>query len=237
MTEDFGLREQWQRVIEALHAIIPVYDRVNHVISFGRDRAYREEGVVNAPPYAEMVLDAGCGPGVMSEIAFRKLKIKDMVLLDPMLDYLEIARKRLENNKPDMALGLFEALPFKRGTFDLVMCGFSLRDSVDMNLALREISRALKSDGKLTIVDLGKPDDPLKRWIIGIWWRFLVPLITIVLVKRKGLFYTVLYATYKKLPRNGELKRILSLWFDEVMFRLKMLGGLVIVTAKKGEKN
>lgn len=235
MTENFGLREHWHKVIDALHAVMPVYDRVNHIISFGRDRTYREEGIVDALPSAELVLDAGCGPGVMSEIAFKKLKIKDLVLLDPMLDYLTIARKRLADNSPEMVVGLFEALPFKRGIFDLVMCGFSLRDSMDMNLAVKEISRVLKSDGKLIIVDLGKPDNPVKGWIIGIWWRFIVPLITIVLVKRKGLFYTTIYTTYKKLPRNRDLKSIIGIWFSEIIFRVKMLGGVVIVTAKKNK--
>ncbi len=89
----------------------------------------------------------------------------------------------------------------------------------------------MKNDGKFVLVGLGKPDNFLKRWIVGIWWRFIVPLITIVLVKRRGLFYTALYATYKKLPKNRELKRILSIWFSEVMFRVKMLEG--VVTAKK----
>ncbi len=232
MTENFGLREQWHKIIDALHAVLPVYDRINHMISFGRDRAYREEGIINAPPSAELVLDAGCGLGVMSEIASKKLKTKDLVLLDPMRDYLTIARKRLADNNPEMVIGLFEVLPFKREIFDLVMCGFSLRDSVNMNLAVREISRVLKSDGKFIIVDLGKPDNPVKRWIVGIWWRFVVPLITIVLIKRKSLFYTAIYTTYKKLPRNRELKSLLSFWFSEVMLRVKMLGGVVIFTAK-----
>ncbi|MCP8309224.1 MAG: class I SAM-dependent methyltransferase [archaeon] len=237
MTENFGLREQWHKVIDALHAIMPVYDRVNHIISFGRDRAYREEGIANALPSAELVLDAGCGPGVMSEIASKKLKIKDLILLDPMLDYLTIARKRLADNNPEMVVGLFEALPFKRGIFDLVMCGFSLRDSVNMNLAVKEISRVLKNDGEFIIVDLGKPDNPVKRYIIGIWWRFIVPLMTTVLVKRKGLFYTAIYTTYKRLPRNRELKNIVRIWFSEVILRVKMLGGIVIVTAKKSMHN
>ena len=105
MTENFGLREQWHKIIDALHAVLPVYDRINHMISFGRDRAYREEGIINAPPSAELVLDAGCGPGVMSEIAFKKLKIKDPILLDPILDYLTIAKKRLADNNPVMAVG------------------------------------------------------------------------------------------------------------------------------------
>ncbi|MEM2872874.1 MAG: class I SAM-dependent methyltransferase [Nitrososphaerales archaeon] len=233
MPEDFGLGERWHKVIDALHAVMPVYDRVNRIISFGRDRAYREEGIINALPSAELVLDAGCGPGVMSEVALKKLKINNLVLLDPMLDYLNIAKKRLADNSPEMVLGLFEALPFKTGIFDLIMCGFSLRDSINMNLALGEISKALKKDGKFVVVDLGKPDNFLKRWMIGIWWRFIVPLITIVLVKKRGLFYTALYTTYKKLPKNRELKRNLSIWFSEVIFRVRMLGGVVIVTAKK----
>lgn len=233
MPEDFGLGERWHKVIDALHAVMPVYDRVNHIISFGKDRVYREEGIINALPSAELVLDAGCGLGAMSEVALEKLKIKNLILLDPMPDYLSIAKKRLAENSPDMVVGLFETLPFKGEVFDLVMCGFSLRDSMDMNLAMREISRALNNDGKFIIVDLGKPDNFLKRWTVGIWWRFVVPLITIVLVKRRGLFYTALYVTYKKLPKNRELKRILNIWFSEVMFRVKMLGGIVIVTAKK----
>ena len=106
MKENFGLREQWQKVIDVLHAVMPVYDRVNHVISFGRDIAYREEGIVNAPPSLEFVLDAGCGPGVMSEIALKKLKIKNLVLLEPMLDYLMIAKKRLENNKSNRKISV-----------------------------------------------------------------------------------------------------------------------------------
>ncbi len=235
MTEDFGLREQWQKVIDALHAVKPFYDHVNRVISFGRDRAYREESIINAQPSAELVLDAGCGPGVMSEIALEKLKVKDLVLLDPLIDYLMMARKRLENSKPDMVVGLFEVLPFKRRILDLVMCGFSLRDSVNMNLAVEEIFGVLKKDGGLIIVDLGKPDNTLKRWIIGIWWGFIVPIIAIVLVKRKGLFYMALYTTYKKLPRNTELKLILSVWFDKIIFKSKMLGGVVIVTANKSD--
>ncbi len=113
------------------------------------------------------------------------------------------------------------------------MCGFSLRDSINMNLALEEIAKALKKDDKFVIVDLGNPDNFLKRWIVGIWWRFIVPLITIVLVKRRGLFYTAIYTTYKRLPKNREFKRILSIWFSKAMFRVKMLGGVVIVTAKK----
>lgn len=232
MQKIFGLREKWHKVINALHSVMPFYDNVNHIISFGKDRAYREEGINYAPLSAEFVLDAGCGPGVMSEIAFKKLKIKNLILLDPILDYLKIAKKRLKDRSPDIVVGLFEALPFKKEIFDLVMCSFSLRDSINLNLAVREISNVMKDNGKFIIIDLGKPDSTIKRWIIAIWWRFIVPSITIVLVRRKGLFYKTLYTTYEKLPKNKELKQILSTWFREVIIRAKMFDGVVIVIAK-----
>ncbi|MEM3769376.1 MAG: class I SAM-dependent methyltransferase [Nitrososphaerales archaeon] len=233
MKEAFGLREKWHKVIDALHVVLPFYDYVNHIISFGKDRFYREEGINYALPSAELVLDAGCGPGVMSEIAFKKLKIRNLILLDPMLEYLKMAKKRLEGKNSDMVVGLFEMLPFKRKIFDLVMCGFSLRDSINLNLALREISKVIKNDGEFIIVDLGKPDSKIKRWIVAIWWRFIVPFITIILVRRKGLFYKALYITYEKLPKNKDLKQILSTYFSEVIIREKMFEGVVIITAKK----
>ncbi|MEM3383468.1 MAG: class I SAM-dependent methyltransferase [Nitrososphaerales archaeon] len=233
----FGLKEKWHEVIDALHVVLPFYDYVNHIISFGKDQFYREEGINYALPSAELVLDAGCGPGVMSEIAFKKLKIKNLILLDPMPEYLNIAKKRLENGNPDMVVGLFEALPFKRKIFDLVMCGFSLRDSINLNIALREISKVVKNDGKFIIVDLGKPNSKIKRWIVAIWWRFIVPFITIILVRKKGLFYKALYTTYRKLPKNKDLKQILNTYFSEATIREKMFGGVVIITAKKPRYN
>ncbi|MCP8304843.1 MAG: class I SAM-dependent methyltransferase [archaeon] len=234
MSKRFGLGEQWHKVIDALYSVMPVYERVNHLISLGRDVDYRKEGIIDALPSADIVLDAGCGPGAMSEVAFKSgLNIKNLILLDPMPEYLTLAKKRLVDKRPEAVVGLFEALPFKREKFDLVMCGFSLRDAMNMRLSIKEISRVLKEDGNFIIVDLGKPDDLVKRGVIGIWWRFVVPFITVIFVRGKGLSYTVLHTTYRKLPKNSELKSIIGIWFDKVVFRIKMHGGVVVVKAKK----
>jgi len=234
MLKKFGLGRQWYEVINALYSVMPFYEDFNHLISFGRDINYRKEGIVEALPNADTVLDAGCGPGVMSDVALRNgLNIKDLILLDPIPEYLRVAKKRLRDKKPEAVIGIFETLPFKREKFDLVMCGFSLRDAINMNLSIKEISRVLKKDGNFILVDLGKPDDLIKRGVISLWWRFVVPLITVLFVRGKGLFYNILYTTYKKLPKNNELKDILSEWFDEVFFRIKMYGGVIIVKAKK----
>ncbi len=234
ISKRFGLGEQWEKVKDALYSVMPVYERVNHLISFGRDMNYRKMGIINALPFADTVLDAGCGPGVMSEVAFKSgLNIKNLILLDPAFEFLTLAKKRLADKRPEAVVGLFEALPFKREKFDLVMCGFSLRDAMDMRLSIKEISRVLKEDGDFIVVDLGKPDDLVIRVVIGIWWRFVVPFITVIFVRGKGLFYIVLHTTYRKLPKNSELKNIIGMWFDDVVFRVNMHGGVVIVTAKK----
>ncbi|MCP8323052.1 MAG: class I SAM-dependent methyltransferase [Candidatus Methylarchaceae archaeon HK02M2] len=235
---EFGLAEQWHKVIEALYSVMLIYEHVNHLISFGRDKDFRKEGIIYALPSADIVLDAGCGPGVMSEVALKSgLNIKDLILLDPIPEYLKLAKRRLEDKRPEAVVGLFEVLPFKRKKIDLVMCGFSLRDAMNMALSIREVSRVLREDGKFIIVDLGKPDDLIKRWVMGIWWRFIVPSMAVIFVREKGLFYSILHTTYRQLPKNSELKNIIGRSFDEVIFKVKMHGGVVLVIAKKTAKS
>jgi len=50
--------------------------------------------------------------------------------------------------------GRFEKIEYPDEFFDVVMCGFSLRDAYDLELSLKEINRVLKNDGKFLIIDL-----------------------------------------------------------------------------------
>ena len=54
---------------------------------------------------------------------------------------------------------VFEYMPFREGIFDAVLCGYSLRDSIHLQQAIKEMHRVLKVRGRLIIIDLGKPDN------------------------------------------------------------------------------
>ena len=59
-------------VLGVLKGIMPVYDRVNSRVSFGRDAAHRERTVRGRIASGDRVLDAGSGLGNMSKADLRR---------------------------------------------------------------------------------------------------------------------------------------------------------------------
>lgn len=230
-----GLSRDWSKIVTVLEKLIPVYDRGNHFISFGRDVAYRKESINGHIFPSDLVLDAGCGPGNMSEIALDFANgIRGLIFLDASKSMLTVAKNRLMSVKPSAVVGLFESLPFRNGTFDVVMLGFSIRDAKNTGRAVSEFHRVLKSNGgRLIIVDLGKPDNILARCIIGGYWKFFVLLLAYLAISRLGLLYSALHITYWRLLRNSEFRSLLQSYFSKVNFKTKMAGMVVIIYAEQ----
>lgn len=234
MKPDDGMGPEWDRVLEVLSRIIPDYDRMNRSISLGRVERLREEGVRRGVGVDSVILDAGCGPGNMSETVCRVIgRVRTLVLLDPLAGMLHAARKRLRHDDAHLVLGVFEGLPFRVGAFDAVLCGYSLRDARALSRALAEIHRVLREGGRLVDVDLGKPDNVILRALVAVYWRLLVPIMAILKMGRRGMLYTALYRTYIRYPTNGRLKGRLESIFRQVVMSQQLLGGSVIIIAVK----
>ena len=182
----------------------------------------------------DIVLDAGAGPGVMSQILLQSVQdTGNLVMLDPLKVMLSQARRRIVDKSIHFSLGIFENLPFRDKSFDVGMTGFALRDAGNLYVSVMEVHRVLKDGGRFLIVDLGKPENRLLRWLIGLHWRYIVGLLGFIVAGRKGLLFTVLYTTYQKLLTNEAQKSLFEEFFSEVSFQTRMLGGLVIVRCKK----
>ena len=63
----------WTEVMEVLRAIIPVYDKVNKVISLGKDDKYRLKGIKVRVRPGNMILDAGSGYGYTARLALAEV--------------------------------------------------------------------------------------------------------------------------------------------------------------------
>jgi len=226
-----GLLESWSRVTSALKSVTQIYDRANRVISLGNDVRLRREGVRRTVVDGDLVLDAGCGPGVMSDVLSKERRCR-LVLLDALKPMLIEAKRRVEGG--DYVVGVFERMPFRSGTFDAIVCGFSLRDAIDYGEGVGELSRVARWGGRLLIVDIAKPDNPMLRAALSIYWRFFVPFMMRALFGRVGVSYSELYRTYARLPTNGELKDLLESKFEKAWMLQRMLGGGVLAIASKG---
>ena len=230
-----GLAEEWVSVQQVLAKIIPVYDRMNKIMSLGRDTSFRRDGLQKGLRPADRVLDAGAGPGRMTEIALENLpNLEEIVMIDPMKMMLEESKERVRDPRISRLVAVFESLPFRDSVFDSAMCGFSLRDARHLNNAIAQLTRVLdQNSGRLIVIDLGKPNSSLARFFIAAYWKAVVPFLGLLFTGTRGLLYYALYKTYRKLPTNAALIQKFELAFRSVHLEERMLGGAIILVAEK----
>ena len=228
-----GLGSYWGEVLDVLRDIIPVYDKVNSSISFGKDVEHRTRAIKGRIKSGDKVLDAGSGFGNMSKTALNITNgDNEIMLYDPLLPMLKNTNK-LFKNRPETMCGVFEHMPFKDEEFDVALSGYSLRDAISLKTAISEIHRILKKDGKWIIVDLGKPDDSIARFGVSFYLKIILPIIAYRAGGKLGLKFATLYGTYKLWPKNKKLKSMLLEKFSKVEFEKDLMGGAIMVAAYK----
>lgn len=109
----------------------------------------------------DRVLEIGSGPGYFSPSIARRLPAGRLTLFDVQRGMLELAARRLEKHGQrnfECCEGDAARLPFKDGTFDVVLMVAVLGEVTDRYAALREVARVLKPGGRLSVTEL--PGDP-----------------------------------------------------------------------------
>lgn len=181
------------------------------------------------------MLDAGSGYGNMSRMAFAEVSgDASIVMYDPIPEMLAKARNYVRDGIPAaLSSGVFEFMPFRECAFDVVMCGYSLRDAIQLRQAISEMHRVLKEGGRLVIVDLGKPDGAVQRALVSGYLKYFLGITAFLVAGKAGLPFRTLYGTFLRWPRNSELEEMLKELFSKVEFAKEMMGGAVIIAAHK----
>jgi demethylmenaquinone methyltransferase/2-methoxy-6-polyprenyl-1,4-benzoquinol methylase len=175
-----------EKVHELFAAIASRYDLLNHLMSFGRNRhwkerlvqlAEREPGAESGEP--KRMLDLCCGTGDIA-IAFARRNPQMRVIgADFTAEMLRVATAR--GGCPAQLFWVQAdalRLPFPDNTFDVVSVGYGLRNLADLHAGLRQILRVLRPGGRFLSLDFGKPDSPLLRAGFFAYLRSVPPLLS-----------------------------------------------------------
>lgn len=108
-------------------------------------------------------LDLGCGAGHVS-YALARGGLAQVTAYDPspqMLAVVAAEAAKRGHFAIDTRVGTAESLPFDPGTFDLVVTRYSAHHWAHVPRALAEAARVLTLGGRLIVIDVVAPEEPL----------------------------------------------------------------------------
>lgn len=162
--------------------IVPRYDLMNHIMTFGLDIHWRnmvaKQAAREGDRTCERALDVATGTGDLA-FAIHKAGVPEVIGLDYSPEMIAKAKEKAAK-RPDgveFIVGDGMHLPFEDDSFDACTISFGLRNMEDYEGAIREMTRILRPGGKFVCLET----TPFRRPILGPFFRIyferIVPVI------------------------------------------------------------
>lgn len=140
--------------------IAPVYDRLNTLMTLGRDGRWRRAAVAATELLrGESVLDVACGTGKLAGLLAERVgpfgRVAGIDLSAAMIEQAEAAFPDVVQLRFSVANAL--SLPFADDEFDAATIAFGLRNLVDFEAGFRELRRVVRPGGRVVCLELSHP--------------------------------------------------------------------------------
>jgi demethylmenaquinone methyltransferase / 2-methoxy-6-polyprenyl-1,4-benzoquinol methylase len=218
--------EKVRAVRDMFDAIAPRYDLVNRIMTFRMDVGWRRRTVRSlALRPGSVVADIACGTGdLCDELATSGLRPIGVDLSFGMLANARTAAPLLQGD----AL----RLPVGDGVLDGVTCGFALRNLASLEPFLAEMGRAVRPGGRIALLEVATPPNPLLRAGHAVYFGRVVPFIGGLL--SDGSAYRYLPRSVAYLPEPDEMVRMIAAaGFADVHRTLLSVGIAQLLTATR----
>jgi demethylmenaquinone methyltransferase/2-methoxy-6-polyprenyl-1,4-benzoquinol methylase len=161
--------EKVQAVRDMFDAIAPRYDLVNRVLTFGLDSRWRRRVVERLSlPLGSLVLDLASGTGDLCvDLAVARHR--------PISVDLSLGMLRADHSGAPRVQADILRLPVGDGMVDGATCGFALRNLADLPKFFAELARVVRPGGRIALLDVGVPHNPVVRTGHALYFGKIVP--------------------------------------------------------------
>jgi demethylmenaquinone methyltransferase/2-methoxy-6-polyprenyl-1,4-benzoquinol methylase len=163
-------------------AIAGRYDLLNHVLSLNVDRGWRRRLVaMSAVAEGARVLDVATGTGDVALAFARRSPAQVVVGLDRSAGMLQVASDKVRRVQGGARMGMVEgdalAMPFDDRSFDVVTIAFGLRNLPDYAAGVREMTRVLRSGGRLLVLEFFPPASGAFQQLYRLYLKTVLPVV------------------------------------------------------------
>lgn len=205
-------QEKAKHVRGVFDSVASKYDIMNDLMSMGLHRVWKHYTTTVADlREGYQVLDIAGGTGDLSMSFSKKVgKTGRVVHTDINEAMLRTGRDRLLDHGivlPTLVCDA-EKLPFPDNHFDVVSVAFGLRNMTHKDVALKEMCRVLKPNGKLLVLEFSKVAKPLEKTYD--WYSFnILPKLGKV-IAGDDASYQYLAESIRMHPSQEELKALMK---------------------------
>ena len=202
------------RIAGMFDAIAPRYDLLNHLLSAGLDRRWRDAAVdALALREGARVLDLCTGTADLALATVRHASSASVIGVDFAGEMLRLGAVKVRSASLESRIRLVRgdaaSIPVSTGSCDAATIAFGIRNVAEPQRALIEIARVLRPGARLAILEFGQPRIPGVRTLYAWYFRYLLPLVGRMISKHQSA-YSYLPASVGAFPSPAEFAKILA---------------------------
>jgi demethylmenaquinone methyltransferase / 2-methoxy-6-polyprenyl-1,4-benzoquinol methylase len=202
------------RIAGMFDAIAPRYDLLNHLLSAGLDRGWRNRAIDALGLAGDArVLDVCTGTADLAIATVSRAPGATVIGLDFAGEMLRRGLAKVRDASLDRRIRLVRGdaslIPLAGRSCDAATIGFGIRNVAQPERALAEIARVLRPGGRLAILELGQPRFPGIRSVYAWYFRQILPRIGRLLSRHQSA-YSYLPASVGTFPPPSEFAGTLA---------------------------
>lgn len=229
-------RAKGEQVRAMFDNIAPAYDFMNRAMTFGLDRVWLRSLLKSAcKGNPAEVIDLATGTGDVA-LALRKrlpeARITGLDLSDGMLVY---ARRKADQAAANINFiqGDCLATGLPDNSVDLITIAYGVRNFQDLEAGYREMARILRPGGRLCVLELAQPANPIMRAGYRAYTSTLVPMVGRLLSK-DARAYSYLPESIAAVPQRSRMTALMEqAGLADANFKSLFPGVCVLYTATK----
>jgi demethylmenaquinone methyltransferase/2-methoxy-6-polyprenyl-1,4-benzoquinol methylase len=184
------------------------YDLINRILSFGREKVWRQRGVGMLAP--GRVLDLGSGTG---DTDFGG---REVIGLDPVVEMLSLSHVR------DRVVAVGERIPLADSSVDGIFSGFVFRNLTSVEETIAEMNRVLRPGHTAIVVDLTRPRSAFLRILHRLGTAIVLPVVGLLFAGAPREYW-YLHRSLDALPPPEQLFQDRALDVEEI-WRMGVFG-------------
>ena len=225
------------QVADMFNNIAKKYDFLNHFLSMGIDKLWRNKVISILKRYKpKTILDIATGTGDLAITAL-KTNPEKVTGIDISTGMLEIGRQKIKKkgieNLIELLEGDSENIQFPDQSFDAAIVAFGVRNFENLQKGLNEIYRVLKPNAPFIVLEFSKPNKfPIKQ-LYNFYFINILPFIGKVFSKDDSA-YTYLPQSVNAFPEGKAfLNKLKEAGFKTVKEKRLTFGIASIYVAEK----